>query len=193
MRRSCNILLWALVAIAAVAPSGAGEVFPAIHDEPITVRIVDGKAGKPQPKMHILLVAGYNRRDLTLGLWKEEAVTDGAGTVHLSDSLRNLPLLQVAVLKRRACEPDMTSSAWSVERIRRDGLSSANRCGAFTFPDAPGVFTVFVKAPKEKKPKPAPAVAPPNSCGASIRAAFKSCFSVETAPVAAPAAQKTLQ
>jgi hypothetical protein len=160
MLRISTFLLGTLVAFLAVTPCSAGEVFPVIHGEPITVRIVDGKAGKPQPKMHVLLVAGYTRRDLAQGLWSEEAITDSSGAVHLSDSLRNLPLLRVAVLKRHACEPDMPGSAWSVERIRRDGLSSANRCGTIALPDAPGVFTVFVKAVKEKKPKAA-ADAPP--------------------------------
>jgi hypothetical protein len=135
----------ALVALFAFGPTSANEVFPVIHHQPITVRILDGRDGNPQTLAHVVLVAGYDRRDLGLGLWVEEKITDAEGTVQLSEMQRNLPFLRVEVLKHRLCQPDSAESAWSVERIRRNGLSAANRCGTITVADAPGIFTVFVK------------------------------------------------
>jgi hypothetical protein len=132
----------------ASAACGADEVFPVAHKEPLTVLVLDGNGGRPQARVHVVLVAGYDRHDLGLGLWREEAVTDGEGKVRLSDALRNLPLLRVEVLKRPACSAGTDKAAFSVERIRRDGLSGANRCGTATVDDAPGVFTVFVKGKK---------------------------------------------
>ena len=52
---------------------------PVTHPEPITIRILDGKGGAPLAHVHLRVVAGYDDRDLRLGLWSEEAVTDGQG------------------------------------------------------------------------------------------------------------------
>ena len=126
----------------------ADEVFPVVHNEPIAVRVLNGKDGHPQPQTHVVLTAGYDRRDLKQRLWREEALTDAAGMVQLSSALRNLPLLQVEVLNRPGCAPGADSAVLSVERIRGSGLTSANRCGSAVVENAPGVFTVFVKGKK---------------------------------------------
>jgi len=136
------------VALLAARTCGADETFPVVHNEPITVRVVDGTDGRPVAHAHVALAAGYDRRDLRLGLWREETLTDGEGKARLSNGLRNLPWLQVRVAKRHLCEGDAGGSAYSVERIRRDGLSAANRCGTATVEAAPGVVTVFVKGGK---------------------------------------------
>lgn len=136
----------------------ADEVFPAVHNQPITLRVLDGANGKPQPYAHVVLVAGYDRRDLGVGLWRQETVTDDAGVARLSNQFRNLPLVRVEVLKHHGCEPHSSGAAFSVELIRRDGVSGANRCGTVTVEDAPGVLTVFVKGKKDSSPAPVPAV-----------------------------------
>jgi len=148
MNRNRTVLVGAAMAILAAAVCSADEVFPVVHKEPIAVRILEGKTGTPQARVHVVLVAGYDRRDLDRGVWREEAVTDEAGKVQLSEGLKNLPLLRVEVLKRGACAPDAGDAAISVERIRRDGLSAANRCGTFVATDAPGILAVFVKGKK---------------------------------------------
>jgi hypothetical protein len=169
------------MALLAAAVCSADEVFPVAHKEPIAVRVLGGKDGMPQAKVHVILVAGYDRRDLDLGMWREEAVTDEAGMVRLSDALRNLPLLRVEVLKRGACAPDAGGAATSVERIRRDGLSTANRCGTVVAAAAPGVLAVFVKGKKAgaktAQPSAKPAAAQPGVRGAS-EAALKNSVPV---------------
>jgi len=125
--------------------SGAAEVFPVVHNQPIVLRVVDGKAGRPQPGRHVVLSGGYDLRDLRLGEWQEEAVTNGEGTVLLSNELRNLPYLRVEVLKSHPCERGARQSAYSVERIRAAGQSGANRCGTVVVAEEPGFLTVFVK------------------------------------------------
>ena len=141
---SCSAAVFVLL----TAVVSAGEVFPVGHKEPITIRVLDGKDGKPQSRAQVILVAGYDRRDLALGLWSEEALTDASGRVRLSDTLRNLPFLRVEVLKRHSCQVDAGDAGFSVERVRRDGLSGPNRCGTVVVDDTPGVFTVYVKAGK---------------------------------------------
>ncbi|HEY1159909.1 MAG TPA: hypothetical protein VGE83_04725, partial [Terracidiphilus sp.] len=145
MNRSLTMCFGAGVVLVAAAVSWADEVFPVVHNEPIAVRVVDGKDGRPVAHAHVLLVAGYDLRDLRLGIWREEALTDGEGMARLSSGLKNLPWLQVRVAKRHLCEGDADGAAFSVEQIRRDGLSAANRCGTATDENAAGVVTVFVK------------------------------------------------
>jgi hypothetical protein len=132
------------LALLASARCLADEDFPVVHHEPITVRVLDGKTGDPQPGAHVILTGGYAPRDLALGLWQEEAVTDANGGVQLSDALRNLPLLHIHVLKLQACALN-AGSRWNLERIRLTGMSAANRCGSFVAVNAPGVFNVSVK------------------------------------------------
>lgn len=153
MTRKSGCWIAAMFALVAWGTAGADEVFPVVHSETITVKVLDGKSGRPQPRLHIVLIGGYNRLDLQKELWREEALTDAGGMVHLSRQLSNLPFFRVQVLKRHSCQPDEGNASFSLEQIRRDGQSSANRCGLATAAEAPGVFTFFVKAKKESGPE----------------------------------------
>jgi hypothetical protein len=152
---------------------GADEDFPVVHNETITIRILDGVDGHPIPHAHLSLLAGYNQRDLHLEMWHQEALTDDRGRAKLSNALASLPLLQISVDKSPVCEAHAGSATFSVDLIRRDGVSTPNRCGNAISEDAPGVFTVFVKTkpPKPLKPskvyKPAPAPAAPAPASAA--------------------------
>jgi hypothetical protein len=133
----------------------ADEVFPVIHNQPIAIRVFDGNEGLPQSGVRVILVAGYDRADLRNELWHEEARTDGNGMLHLSSGLRNFPFLQLRILKRHACQPAFARAVFSVERIRGEGLSGVNGCGDAVAREVPGMLTVFVKAKKAGKAKPA--------------------------------------
>jgi hypothetical protein len=164
MNRSLTIWVGAMMALLASTTCLANEVFPVVHHDPITVRVLDGRCDGPQARVHVVLTAGYDRRDLALRLWHEEAVTDANGEVRLSDALRNLPLLRVEVLNRHVCSAG-TEAAISVERIRLSGLSRSNRCGFVSAENVPGVFTVFVigkmAGPKSASPQSAETPAKP--------------------------------
>lgn len=145
---------WAPVASLLFAPGicCAGEVFPVVHNQPVVVRVLDGKSGDPQARRRVALTGGYDQRDLDLGQWHEEALTDNDGNVRLSNELRNLPLLHVEVLQSHACEPNANHVAVSVEQVRLNGLSGANRCGTAVAVNAPGVLNVFVKGNRGSAP-----------------------------------------
>jgi len=138
--------LAAALALLAAAASGADETFPVIHNEPITVRILNGKSGQPLAHIHLILIGGYDQGEIADHLWQEEMLTDEQGRVRLSGQLANLPWLQVELLNGKLCQVKPESVSFSVERIRRDGLSAPNRCGIITAQEAPGLFTVFVKS-----------------------------------------------
>jgi hypothetical protein len=158
MNRNLTILVGVAILMATARVCSAVEVFPVVHHEPIVVRVLDGKGGRPQARVRVVLTAGYDRRDLVLGLWREEAVTDAEGMVRLSDVLRNLPLLHVEVLNRHVCFAG-TKAAISVERIRLSGLSGANRCGFASAENVPGFFTVFVKGKRAGPQRAGPQIA----------------------------------
>ncbi len=145
MIRSFVFSLAAGLALVTATTSGANETFPVDHHDPISVRILDGTDGHPLAYRHLVLVAGYDRHDLHDQQFREEVLTDARGQVRLSRQLENLPWLQVWVGKIPLCMGKPGKASFSVELIRRDGLSAPNQCGTATVEDEPGVFTVFVK------------------------------------------------
>lgn len=131
----------------------ADETFPVVHNEPITVRIVGGINGQPLCNLHLVLIGGYDQSDLHQQLYREDALTDNFGKVRLSNQLTNLPWLQVWVGSMPLCQSKPRKASFSVELIRRDGLSAPNLCGPVSAQDSPGVFTVFVKNRAKKLKK----------------------------------------
>ena len=199
MIRPLAFSLAAGLALLTATANGADETFPVVHNEPITLRILNGQDGRPLAQVHLVLIAGYDQRDIHDQLWREESLTDEQGKARLSSQLANLPWLQVWVDKKPLCQADPRQGSFSVERIRRDGLSTPNRCGTATAEDAPGVFTVFVKdegaasqpalpgAAAARAPVPtAEAATAPAGAGASPAAPGASAPAPVTAP--APAA-----
>jgi hypothetical protein len=122
----------------------ADEIFPVVHNDTITVRVLNGKYGVPITHAHLTLAGGYDARDIGLRFWQEELLTDKNGEMRLPNGLANLPFLQILVAGHKLCQAHPKASMFSVDRMRRDGLSAPNRCGTFAVEDAPGVFTVFV-------------------------------------------------
>jgi hypothetical protein len=160
MIRSLVFSLAAGLVLVTATTSGANETFPVVHNDPITVRILDGTDGHPLAYRHLVLIAGYDRHDLHDQQFREEVLTDAHGQVRLSRQLENLPWLQVWVSKSPLCMGKPGKASFSVELIRRDGLSAPNRCGTATVEDEPGVFTVFVKEKVKAVHPAAPASAP---------------------------------
>ncbi len=164
MTRPFSALFLAGLTVAVSGICSAGESFPVVHNEPITVRIVGGKDGQPLSRLHLTLIAGYDRVDMREELYREEMLTDAHGQVRLPNQLANLPWLQVWVAKKSLCQEDAPKASFSVELIRRDGLSAPNHCGKVSVEDKPGVFTVFVKgkgaAPPAIARSPIPAPIP---------------------------------
>ncbi len=140
-----NFALLVCAALAVAATARASETFPVIHHEPITLRVLDGRNGKPLAHVRLALVGGYNQRDLAIELWYGEAQTNAAGEARLPDDMANLPFLRVWAEKEKLCQPGGRHGTFSVERIRGEGFSTANHCGDAIVADAPGVFTVYVQ------------------------------------------------
>lgn len=146
MLRPLALSLAAGAALLTTSLNGAAESFPVVHNEPITVRILGGKDGLPLTHVHLILLGGYDQRDLHDQLFRVEVLTDAHGQARLSRQLANLPWLQVWVATKLLCQAKARGESFSVDLIRRDGLSAPNRCGTAVVEDAAGIFTVFVKS-----------------------------------------------
>jgi hypothetical protein len=162
----------AFCAVTLALPGSLGkseESMPAIHHEPITIRILNGSDGAPLAHVHLLFVAGYDDRDLRLGLWREDAITDANGQASLPDSLKNFSFLAVWVTKRKLCAERGHSLDADLDRVRFEGMSTLNQCGNVMSADKPGVLTVFAEAHPEDllspiAPLAVPAAKPPAPC-----------------------------
>ncbi len=128
--------------------SGASETIPAVHHEPLTVRVVNGTDGKPRAGLRVVMAAGYTERDLALGLWQETAVTNTAGDVRVPDALANLPFLRVWVPEAQLCQGKGRRVRFLVARIRNEGWSADNTCGTVTVAERRGLLTLFVRGGK---------------------------------------------
>ena len=178
-------MAFAVAAMALLASAGRGEgSVPASHPEPITIQILEGKGGAPLAHVHLLLVAGYDDRDLRLGLWREEAITDAKGRVSLPHALKDFSFVEVWVAKRKLCEAHGRSLAINLDRVRNEGMSTPNQCGTTVVEDAPGVLTVFVKARAPDLPPPPPR---PAACRARRHSHLPSASSAPPAAAVLPA------
>ena len=126
--------------------AAADETFPVDHHDQITIHILDGRNGKPIPRVQLTLVGGYDKEDFKRQSWHEQTLTDTQGWAHLSNELANLPFLQVFVLKYPTCQSKPRAALYSVDEIRRDGLSTPNLCGVSVVSNTHGIFTVFVNS-----------------------------------------------
>jgi hypothetical protein len=160
-------ILYLALCVAALAllasASRSEQSMPAIHPEPITIRILDGKGGAPLAHVHLLFVAGYDDRDLRLGLWSAEAITDAKGRASLPGALKDFSFVAVWVAKRRLCAAHGRSLGINLDDIRYEGTSTPNHCGTTVVEDTPGVLTVFARAHAQDLllPPALPAAKPP--------------------------------
>jgi len=145
MIRPLALSLAAGAALLTATLNCVAETVPVIHNESITIRILNGKDGLPLDHVHLILLGGYDQKDLRDQLYRAEVLTDAHGEARLTRQLANLPWLQVWVDRKQLCQVNPRKASFSVDLIRRDGLSAPNRCGIATVEDTPGVFTVFVK------------------------------------------------
>jgi hypothetical protein len=196
MIRLFPLTIAAGLALLAAPFSGAAAPYSVTHNGPITVRILSGEDGQPFAHVHLLLLGGYDQRQIDDKLWREEAITDAHGEARLSKQFANLPWLQVWVRKKRLCQAKPRAASFSVELMLRDGVSAPNRCGTFTVEETPGVFTVFVKGVgKSDLPEPSGAtktapIAPTTAAAEASQAAVVPAPASPAAPVvtAAPVA-----
>jgi len=141
---------WAL----GVLLAAAGESFPAEHREPITVRVLDGKTGKPLAHLRLTLVGGYTEKDIGQRLWREEAVTDAAGEVRVPRALGDLPFLEVRPRKTKLCQETSRGETYNVGRIRGEGFNAPNSCGFVKAAASPQVLVVFARSHEDAEDAP---------------------------------------
>jgi len=146
--KAASSLISALLIAALPTSLFGGEIFPVDNADTIRVRVLDGRSGKIVPHAHIVLLGGYDQGEVHRQIFREERLTNDRGEMKLSRQLENLPWLQVWVDGSSLCQQRPEKASFSVELIRRDGVSAPNRCGTAVAEEEPGLFTVFVKNPE---------------------------------------------
>jgi hypothetical protein len=146
MIRVSTPIVWVGLILVLIAASGAGQAIPAVHSEPITIRILNGKNGLPLRHLHLAVIAGYDERDIRYGLWAEEVSTDSSGEARLPQGPVDFGFLQVSLRKAKACQRNSQGERYNLARIRRDGFSTPNDCGIIRVLDRPGVLTIFARS-----------------------------------------------
>ncbi len=142
-----GLAAWAL----GVVLEAMGETFPVEHREPLTVRALSGKTGRPVAHLRLTMTAGYDGHDLEQRLWRVEGSTDERGELRMPRAIAELPFLQVRVKKGRLCQ---TASAFVTDRIRNEGLNAPNSCGFIRAQEEPRVLVLFVRGEEEAAAPP---------------------------------------
>jgi hypothetical protein len=162
--RTSSLALGVAILVLLARVGKSENSLPAVHPEPVTIQVLDGKHGAPLAHVHLQFVAGYDEADLRLGLWGAEAVTDGHGRVSLPNSLKNFSFVEVWVAKRKLCTPHGHSPGIILDRVRNEGLSAPNHCGTTVVENTPGVLNVFAKAHSRDLLPPPARQAPRATC-----------------------------
>jgi hypothetical protein len=121
------------------------ESFPVDHEEPITIRVLNGKDGQPIANLRLVLLAGYSESDIAHRFWHEEAVTDAFGETRLPRPLVNFPFLQAVTVRASLCQTTPRGEFYKIGRIRSEGWSAPDHCGFVHAGHEPGVLTLFVR------------------------------------------------
>jgi len=121
------------------------EPIPVDYREPVTLRLLDGKSGEPLAHLRLVLIAGYDRKDLKQRAWRNEVITDMAGEALLPQALANFPFLEVRPMKTRLCQGTARGEIYTIAEIRGEGFSAPNRCGWITAAETPRTLVVFVR------------------------------------------------
>ena len=121
------------------------ESFPVDHQEPITIRVLNGKDGQPIPNLRMVLLAGYTEGDIAHRFWREEAITNSSGEARLPRPLVNFPFLEASPVRAKLCQAGARGELYKIGRIRSDGWTAPNHCGFLHVADEPGVLTLFAR------------------------------------------------
>ena len=121
-----------------------GALATASSDNAIVIDVVDGKSGNPIPNEHILVFQGATTEDVRAQKNpSKELKTDANGAALLAVDDPSILRIQVWVDWHVLCQEKPNEQSYSVENIRKVGLSSPNNCGSVVRENIPSHLIVF--------------------------------------------------
>jgi hypothetical protein len=154
----CLLLALSGSALPLAAQLASVEAIPVDHKEPITIRVLDGRDGRPIPNLRLALRAGYTENDIARRFWREEAMTNADGEARLPSTLANFPFLDAILARARLCQSSADGAVYKIGLIRSEGWLAPNHCGVVAIENQPGVLTLF--ATQRGKPETSSAPEP---------------------------------
>jgi hypothetical protein len=114
-------------------------------DGQIVIQVVDGRNGKPIPREHVLVFQGATAEDIRALNSHADLQTDANGVALLTIEDPSISLILVSVDWHIVCEEKPNTKTYSIEEIKRTGLSTQNKCGLLVRKNEPDHFVVFAR------------------------------------------------
>jgi len=118
---------------------------PTAQEKNIIIRVMDGRNGKPMANMHLMVSLGSSQEDVRELKSHVDLQTDLNGVALLSIDESTISRIQVWVDWHTLCQETPNTKSFSIEEIRKSGLSTPNNCGSVTREKAPNHLTVFAR------------------------------------------------
>lgn len=111
----------------------------------VTVRIVDGRNGKPVKHQRVIVFMGYSPIEAMAHGSHVNIVTDADGASLLAFRSPKNVWLQFFVDGMMLCYSDPNKAAVSADSIMSDGVVMENDCGAHVLARIPGRVVIFAR------------------------------------------------
>ena len=111
----------------------------------VTIRLVNGKSGKPMDHERLLVFFGSSPQDVRFHKKSIDLHTDSKGEATLSSNEPTFLYFQVFVDFRTLCEKNPNDHSFAIEDILRDGEQTPNICGKVAVPKTPGTFVIYAR------------------------------------------------
>jgi hypothetical protein len=122
----------------------AANVHISAKDESITIRVINGKTGKPIPHARLIVFQGRSSEDVRLQKNVVDAETDGNGVASVVVP-PSLTRIQVWVDWNHLCQKSPNLNSYGVIDIQTNGANTPNDCGAIKREAVPGELVVFAR------------------------------------------------
>jgi hypothetical protein len=111
----------------------------------ITVKVLDGRNGKPLANQHLLVFTGLSNDSVETHAQHTSVTTDKDGTGTLTIYPDETQWLQVFADGRIPCFLNPNQTSFRVNDIVSRGLVTPNTCSALSHDPSPGHFIIFVR------------------------------------------------
>ena len=109
----------------------------------VTIRLVNGKNGKPMEHERLLIFFGSSPQDVRFHKGPIDLHTDSKGEATLPSNELTFLYFQVFVDFRTLCEKNPNDRSFAVADILRDGEQAPNICGEIAIPKTPGTLVIY--------------------------------------------------
>jgi hypothetical protein len=111
----------------------------------VTIRLVNGKSGKPMEHERLLVFFGSSPQDVRFHKGSIDLHTDSKGEATLPSNESTFLYFQAFVDLRTLCQKNPNDRSFAVADILRDGEQTPNTCGKVAIPKTPGTFVIYAR------------------------------------------------